>query len=78
MSKFQGYVANVRVRYNIYTWFLIREGRSYRQIKVDIYELNSKLSTLLSDVRMPGIEEKREIDANIKILLMSAFEISYS
>jgi hypothetical protein len=56
----------------------IREGRNYRQIKVDIYELNSKLSTLLSGMRMPGIKEKREIDANIKILLMSAFEISYS
>jgi DNA-binding response OmpR family regulator len=47
------------------------------------FELNSKdYGLVLSDVRMPGmpgfefIRKVREIDPNVKILIMSAFEIS--
>lgn len=52
-------------------------------LALEHFELNSKnYGLVLSDVRMPGmpgfefVRKVREIEPNVKILLMSAFEIS--
>ncbi|MGA7042759.1 MAG: response regulator, partial [Nitrososphaeraceae archaeon] len=54
-------------------------------LALEHFELNSKdYGLVLSDVRMPGmpgfefIRRVREMEPNVKILLMSAFEISDS
>jgi DNA-binding response OmpR family regulator len=54
-------------------------------LALEHFELNSRdYGLVLSDVRMPGmpgfefIRKVREIEPNVKILLMSAFEISDS